>query len=490
MTKRNRTFFAAILFSGLILRCIAIGSRSIQYDDAFTFFLAGRSLVEIVQGTLADTMPPLFYFILHFWLWAGSSLIWIRLLSVLFSLAAVILLFFVVRDLADEEAALWAMGFAAISPFQIYHAQDIRMYALLAAAQMAVYLFFVRIWLRRNSPGNSWWNWAGLVVSAVMVLYTHNLGIFGLAAPFFFLILKKEYRLLFRYTGGMAAAGVLALPWWLVLPEQLQKIQTAFWTPRPGIIELTQAIIQTIATLPLPMRWLYFAAFISLTLVVLVIIESWRRRKESGVQFLALSVLSSPVIIIALSYLMRPIFVPRGFIIANLAFYGLAGILTAHKFPKGVGILLSLFFIAASAISLPYQISFCQFPRSPFREAMLQLASTVKTDEVILHDNKLSYLPAHFYEPGLQQKFLPDEPGSHNDTFARASQEAMQIFPESNWRSAVNGKVGVYFVVFTQTINEYKSMGLPHPVVDEINREWHLEQHTVLNDLEIYHFLP
>ncbi len=77
-----------ILLLGLILRLIGLESRSLQYDDTFSIFLSARSLPEILSGTAADTMPPLYYFLLHFWMLLGQSAWFIRLLSVILSLVA------------------------------------------------------------------------------------------------------------------------------------------------------------------------------------------------------------------------------------------------------------------------------------------------------------------------------------------------------------------------------------------------------------------
>jgi uncharacterized membrane protein len=72
----------AILVIAAILRCVVLSTRSIFYDDAFSIFLSEQSLSKIITGTAADTMPPLYYFLLHIWLLAGRSLWWVRLLSV------------------------------------------------------------------------------------------------------------------------------------------------------------------------------------------------------------------------------------------------------------------------------------------------------------------------------------------------------------------------------------------------------------------------
>ncbi len=134
-----------ILLLGLILRVIGLESRSLQYDDTFSIFLSARSLPEILRGTAADTMPPLYYFLLHFWMLLGQSAWFIRLLSVILSLTAVFLLYRLVACWFGRAAAGWAAFLAAISPLLIYHGQDVRMYALLVVCQLGYLWFFTRI---------------------------------------------------------------------------------------------------------------------------------------------------------------------------------------------------------------------------------------------------------------------------------------------------------------------------------------------------------
>ena len=87
--KHSKILLIGILLMGLGLRCINLQSRGIIYDDAFSFFLSIQNLPAIIQGTAADTMPPLYYFLLHFWMALSQSLWWLRLLSVLINLASV-----------------------------------------------------------------------------------------------------------------------------------------------------------------------------------------------------------------------------------------------------------------------------------------------------------------------------------------------------------------------------------------------------------------
>src|SRR5512137_3063937 len=133
MTKKQKGILLGIILLAVILRSIAINSRNIQYDDAFSYFLARVSLGNIVQGTAADTMPPLYYFLLHFWQMVSHEAWFLRLPGVFFSLVSVWLLYLLVQQLFGRPAAIWAALIAAISPFQYYHAQDVRNYSLLLA---------------------------------------------------------------------------------------------------------------------------------------------------------------------------------------------------------------------------------------------------------------------------------------------------------------------------------------------------------------------
>ena len=74
MKKKEWLIFLGLFLLALALRLIGIASREIQYDDAFSIFLARQNLPNIIRGTAADTMPPLYYFLLHYWQLISGSL--------------------------------------------------------------------------------------------------------------------------------------------------------------------------------------------------------------------------------------------------------------------------------------------------------------------------------------------------------------------------------------------------------------------------------
>ena len=481
---------ALALLAGLLLRLIGIETRSLQYDDTFSIFLSARSLPEIVSGTAADTMPPLYYFLLHFWMLVSREIWFIRLLSAILSLLGIFVLYRLVERWFDPSAAGWAALLAAISPLQIYHAQDIRMYSLLVLGQLGFAWFFTRIWFSSQDGFQRPLDWVGLILSGWAAMYAHNLAVFALVVPDLFLLIHRRWKLLARLAMAQAIIALGALPWLALLPGQLEKIQHAFWTPRPGLVEVIQAVILFTASMPLPPILLVIAAVLSFQILLMLVIELRRvGRRSPGVLYLGLLLLVPPVLLFIVSYLMRPVFVTRGFLVSSLAYYGLAGFVIARSWARGPGKLIAGAFVLAAALTLPSFYAFNSFPRSPFREASAYLAQAQKPGAVVVHDNKLSYFPMYFYAGDLSQTFIGDAPGSINDTLAPASQSAMQIFPKPDLQTAVGDNQKVFFVTFHEVLLEYQAMGVSdHPALAWLDQNYRRVDQKVFNDLEIYQY--
>ncbi len=491
-----------ILLLGLLLRLIGSSVRALQYDDVFSIFLAKQGLSAILAGTAADTMPPLYFYFLHFWMVLSQEVWFIRLLSVLLSLGVVAWLYALVNYLAGRSAANWAALLAAVSPLQIYHAQDVRMYALLVLAQVGYLYFFARLFIPPAVPAPGITKpkhrkavWVGLIACGTAAMYSHNVAVFGLVASNVYLLFRRDWKGSVRLLCAQSLIGLFALPWLLLLPGQIAKVQHAWSLPRPGLIEILQAILMFTASLPLPFILLAVVAVFSLQLWLMTLLETWkaRRAQTSGLPnsllLLVCSLFIPPVLLFGASYLVKPMFIPRAFLISSLVYDGLAGLIISLSWARGVGKVMAATFLLAAAISLPSFYTFDSFPRSPYQQAAGSLLTQVQVGSLIVHENKLSFFPMHFYQPDLPQVFVDDLTGSANDTFEVGSQEAMKIYPQADLPTAVGNSQDVYYILFTETYNEYRALGLAeHP-----GQAW-LEQHfrqvgkQVFNDLEIDHY--
>ncbi len=480
-----------ILVSAFLIRLINSSTRGLQYDDVFSIFLAQRSLTEIIKGTAADTMPPLYYFLLHFWMLPGQSVWFIRLLSIFLSVLAVFLAFLTIKRLSNSRAAAWTALLMAISPFQYYHAQDVRNYALLLCAELGYVLFFSRLLRPGTGPDvKRRWDWIGLVLCGAAAMYTHNAAIFAIVLPDIYLLVTRRWRFLRSLVLSQVCIALLALPWLLLVPGQVAKVQFAWWQNPPGIVDILQIPLVWSAGLPLNGVWLAVGFLVAFEILALIVLETLRWRSEAKeIGLLYGVIVFLPLMMFVISYLMRPIFVPRGFILAGAAYLGVGGWVIGKTWKHGAGKLLLGGFVLAAAIGLPAQARFNGFPRSPFEEASRYLSGTLLEDELVVHDNKLSYFPFAFYQPELMQVFIADPPGSGNDTFARGSQEAMSIFPAADIRGAVDNCSRVTFVVFSRAVEEYRELGeTDHPALVFLRERYRETNHKVFNDMEVYQF--
>jgi len=491
IVNRLPRLWLIIIFS-FILRVLFLQTREIQYDDAFSILLSKQSLGEIISGTAVDTMPPLYYLLLHFWMIVSDNLAWLRFLGVLLSLGSVILLYILVRELVDEKAAFWAATLAGLSPLQIYHAQDLRMYSLLAISQLGYFWFFSRLFITKKPSKFHAWNWIGLVLTAAVAMYSHNLAVFGLVVPNIYLLIKRKWKSLTHLLLAQMGVMILAFPWMIMVPGQVEKIQRAFWTPRPGVVELLQAVVLVHGYLPLATFKMGLVLIIGIQIMIMISMEVWKNyRKMESVQFLAAVALLIPMELFITSYLMRPIFVTRGFIVSTLAYFGLAGAVIARSIPKGVGSVILGSFILSAAISLPDMYTFNSFPRSPFQEVTSYLKQIVQPGDLIVHDNKLSFFPVQVYDADLPQVFLPDETGSHNDTLAQGTQRALNLSPVENLDSTIENVSRVIFVVFQKSQDEFLTAGFSdHPVILQLKDHFRMTREVRFNDLLCIIFEP
>jgi mannosyltransferase len=137
-----------IILLALSLRCYRLDGQSLWADEGNSAALAARNLATIARDAARDIHPPLYYYLLHFWVRIfGNSEIAFRSLSALMGTALVFVTYLLGQELFNRRTALIASFLAAISPFQIYYSQETRMYAPAALwGALAVYSF-VR-WMR------------------------------------------------------------------------------------------------------------------------------------------------------------------------------------------------------------------------------------------------------------------------------------------------------------------------------------------------------
>jgi hypothetical protein len=477
------TYVFLIFIIGILLRILFIGSREIAYDDAFSFFLARSSLQDIITGTAFDTMPPLYYVLLHFWMKISENLWFLRLLNISLNLMTAAFVYSISKELFNSSSARIATFLFLISPFQIYHSQELRMYALLLLGQVGFFYSFLKIF---RSPGknNFFWIVAG-VFFGLVAMYSHNLGVIGLISVNVILLFKRDREILKNLFIVQFFILLFSIPWLLYLPQQIEKVQLAFWTQTPSIIDVIQSLLTLFAFLPMSTLFMGVALVIivqSFALLSVFILKN----KSTKYIIIAFLLVFPPTILFILSYIVKPIFVPRIFILSSVWFFILFSVFIEKNIRNYAGKINLVLFVIVSIISLPFYYQFNAFPRSSFRELANSLES-FSPEVAIIHDNKLSFFPTMFYEERDNTFYLKDPTGSPNDTLAFDSQLAMGYVASENIEQYLELD-RLVFVVFQKTLDEYFQNNLDHPVVEVLRKEYKEIEDFYVGDIVVYKF--
>ena len=135
-------FVLLITLLGGALRILLLGEKGMWLDETFSVWMASHSLPDLWQWIVRiDQHPPLYYFLLHYWITlTGNTAYDVRFFSVFFGAAAIPIIYLIGKRISGAPVGLTAAMFLALSPFHIYFAQETRMYTLLTFnAAVAIY---------------------------------------------------------------------------------------------------------------------------------------------------------------------------------------------------------------------------------------------------------------------------------------------------------------------------------------------------------------
>jgi uncharacterized membrane protein len=122
------------MLGGFALRLFRLGEDSLWYDETVSAHLASKSIPGLIAHTAGDIHPPGYYLLLHAWTGlVGDSEFGLTFLSLAFGVLLIPLCYTLARRLRGRSVAVWSALLIATSPFNLWYAQEARMYTLGAA---------------------------------------------------------------------------------------------------------------------------------------------------------------------------------------------------------------------------------------------------------------------------------------------------------------------------------------------------------------------
>ena len=471
-----------ILLLAAVMRLVAF-NRSLWYDEAFAVLFAEKGLGPMLYGTLtpvsggaADIHPLLYYVILGGWMKVfGEDPYTVRLLSVIFGVATIGVIYLLGRDLFDRRTGLAAALIASVAPFAIQYHTEVRMYSLLGLLLSAATWCFVRGW-REPAPlllggplrrwGHRWRWWVAFGVLAGLAMYTQQLAAFYLAALGAFPFLARKRRPLLGALLGAAIAVILYLPWLIQLPGQMAKIGAYYWTSAPNAARFVLTVyLFLVVNLDLPGTLGPLALVCAVFVFVFLVVQTIRvlrapRREDRRALALVFWLFAGPVVLAWLVSQIRPVYLERGLLPSALLLYLALGWLFARGgLPKPILlpiVILAVIMFGSGFVTLA---SWKNLPNADYPAAANWLEWETEAEDRIVHQNKMSALPMIYYARDLPQGFIIDVPGSPEDTLAVPTQEMLGILGDASREAPAGGAGRRGLVNYDGRISEAKAAG-------------------------------
>jgi len=191
ISGQHLAIFLLILLVGFALRLYRLGYQSLWYDETVSVLLARKSLPALTAHTAGDIHPPLYYYLLHFWIrLAGSSEFSLAFLSLAFGVLLIPLLLYLGRGLYGVKIGLLGALLLAFSPFNLWYSQEVRMYTLGASLGLISLLFLLRLIKSQGRLQRGYG--AGYILASASGLYT-----------------------LYYFTFLLLAQNLMVIGWWL-----------------------------------------------------------------------------------------------------------------------------------------------------------------------------------------------------------------------------------------------------------------------------------
>jgi uncharacterized membrane protein len=428
-----------ITLLGALLRFFLIGEKGLWLDEAFSVWLGWHSPPQILSWIVRiDQHPPLYYFLLHFWMKLGDSAVLVRAFSALIGTLTIPVIYLLGRRLLGREVALLATFILAISPFHVRFAQETRMYtlltlnvslALLALAYLLTDpqaaetrlgrqlfdLFQVR-GLERQHLTLAFQSiktdlaWLGYILFTTATLLTHNTAVFFPLAVNLFIVGLILFRGGRRVGEGRlypptlknwitAQLGVLLLwsPWLVPFILQSIGVYQEFWLSAPDYKTVIWTVTNLLSVflpgqLPEEFEWtdVVWAGY-----GLVVLLGLWYLRRQPARMLLLVILFLTPFAGEWLVSLRRPIFYDRTLIWTSLPLYLLLAAGLRQLRYRGL-ILLAIITMAIINILSLHEYYF-KFEKEQWDKAAAYVAEQAQNDDLLLFNATWVQIPFDFY---------------------------------------------------------------------------------------------
>jgi hypothetical protein len=398
--ERSWKFDAAVLafvFAvGAALRFYALGRLSFWSDEVVTMMLARREsladLIDKIQHWDA-TRALLHPYVLHQWMTVfGTSEFAARAFSASCGLVTITLIYMLARQTSSNRyLPLWAAWLAAISPLDVFHSREARMYSWLVMLTCGAWSLLLSF--RTSFP---WWKGVVFGLLLIALLYSHPLGTLMMSAlGLGYLVTIRESKLVFWKWVIIQVGVVLAfLPW---APKYLDHDPEVFVMKLNAwyLLEWPEAFTGGRAEM----------VAVCVGLIAFGLWKTWKNEGKSASVLLAWFWVPT-LLLLTYSLLKHPIFGARRYLLFVSPAYLLLLARGVASLPKCGRIVFGLVGAYVALAAMPGRVF--QIDRSHYREAVA-LIQRVDPEAVIVVPTHGTRVCLGYYKDGWESMKLESE---------------------------------------------------------------------------------
>ncbi|MBI3890906.1 MAG: glycosyltransferase family 39 protein, partial [Candidatus Wallbacteria bacterium] len=407
-----------VLALAAVLCLSNLGLQGLEHDELYTAVFSRLPLGQQVELLREDQHPPLYTFLMHFWLAAGSSDSWVRLPSALFAIGSCWLAFLIGRECLSNAYGLLAALLVAIHPFHSWLAQVGRSYAMFGFEVLLTLYAALRL-VRRGGRSS---DWALYGVAACLQFYTFYYGycVVSMLGLLLLVVFADRPQILRRWLAAHLSIVVGYSPWIPVACHQVFATPNKMLATKvPAVGEQLENIARMGATVTEPfwtlslhsetralsvIPWVALAAGLTFAAGVAGF-RSVRRLTPVPWYFLPAAAAGCFLFPALVSLALNAHFLSWRYQVAA-SLLGQFVVAAALMWPRRAWVLVVVV-LAICRWELALALSLQHTPRDQFREAAAEVAAKARADDALVFSREsYEFIGSHYFKaPGTQCGF-------------------------------------------------------------------------------------
>lgn len=404
---KSKLLLVGIVGIAALTRFFFLSGKSFWLDEGASVALARLPWHKFVERlSTHEANMAVYYFLLRGWIQLGSSEFWIRTLSVIPGIATIPVVYAIGKKLFDRRVGLAAALLLSVHAGHVAYSQEARGYSLAVFFASLSCLYFLRlIEGRRRSDV------ALYVAFTVLAVYTHFFAALIAVAEFVSLVALPLAHIPWRrlLISAMSIAIFCAPAAVFAVSKDVGQLA---WVRRTSLKELEHAA--TLLTGNGPVLVVYLLLWVA---AITAAVTMWRRRStESWHCGFVLSWLFTPLVLILLVSIKKPILAPRFLLTSVPASVLLAalGIFNFRRWPVRVASLTLAVLVSVGALAGYYRK-----PKEDWRGLTQYVLAQARPSDLVLIYPRWDAVAVDYYRSRYASSTGPDfSEVAYNDTAA------------------------------------------------------------------------